>query len=1186
MGLRFYKKAILVCLIGFSVACERVNHTPAVGSDSNGEMSRSPNEVPFSSGDSAGHGQSADSMSGSDIFSDNNGASPLTPQMEKELIESHPDDSSPKNKVKKTPSIIVSADGPESDINPSPPTDKIIVAQRGDNDPVDVKKPDLLPPVDKQNVDKPLIFPQKKSWRFSLEQISNFDFLEGEGSDYFHYYLQFWINEARNFVPQIQTPHLQESWSSLCYESDCLNGIDPKQIGRFGIQLVIKNLSFLFSNSVYIDEDGSIEDVFFLQGQLAPIGWDRWFYIKNQFTALPPHIKEIEDYIKVAEQQGIRRMAVNLPFQFHKDPEPFILLGKFLKRQGIDLYIMGSCGHYCATYLLPAAKTVYIEPYGYIYYTPSFFGLNIDIQKAFQKERVKYVQQLKKNWLTHLTHEERVDFVIKTMRPPITPPGKLKKVIALFKGELEGTRFKKAEEFKEKLINFQRKLGKLSVTEWIDLELREFVRSFSSELLEEVALFFKLEITDTYVRAVDYLERLQAFSKMEKDYYSERGIHVNSLDTKASQKKYNYGALITLFDFLLKDPEYEKLFSVPRPYYNVPEKDKPYEWIVPSAELLRSVGIDIRGENNIEMLDFSEFSLLSNENKNIKEKILFLDSAAIENCGFVLATSYTTEKLKECLKESIPKEAHSLFEGPPLYVDTLISDSAEFETGRGSASDETLSEDFNFPQRKKWNVTLEQVANFDFIKNKGSDLFHYYLQLWFNELNFFLNRQKITSHFRRELSKFCYESDCSKGIDPQQLSEFTISSLIRHLSFLTPATVYPDEKDDINPNARAVYFLTSQLLSPAKWNPWLYYIKNKNTMQPGHEKLMVEDTYIMKQYNIRKIAVNLPPQPHKDPIPFMLLGKFIKQQGIDLHIVGGCEHYCATYLLPAARTVYIEPYGYIYHKGIAAGLLEETGRAIQAQKEMYAIQLEKEWPEMTSESRIDFIVNEIMKENDIVNTEQTVTALLKFLQENDSEKLKEFRDKLSKTGFKVDKLSYTDWEEKHMKVFVESLSPELLKTVALFLKMPPNDKLQESFEYVRELNYFSQMDRGYYGTINIQEGKSNYPKLLLLSSYLLKDHQYAEIFSVQKPYYSIPEEDKPYEWVVPSAELLRSFGINIKGENNMEMVNDPEFLSLLGITRESILYLDSKGIENCKFFEKEADAAYTTEKIKECLAQE
>ena len=1100
----------------------------------------------------------------------------------------------------------------------SPPASKIVIAQReeplpgGSTRREDVKKIDSSVHRESLNNKKKLHFPQEEYWDFTLEQVTNFDFIKKGGSDYFYYYLQAWFNEAKYFVPQMQIPLFQKSWSRLCYESNCLKGIDPGQIDQSGMRLILKSLSFKNLNIVYNDIQ-SIEAVFFLQGQLAPQGWDRWFYIKSGSQALPSHIASLKKYLKIAKEKDIRRIAVNLPFQFHKDPVPFIILGEFIKQQKIDLHIVGSCGHYCATYLLPAARTVYIEPYGYIYYSTSSLGLSMDIQKPLQRTRERYIMYFKANWLPDLTDEKKVDFIVKAMRPPLTPPKKLKNIVMNFQGDQGVTFLRQEEEFKKKFKDFQKRFNKLSVTEWTASELKRFVQSFSNELLAEIALLLVLEINNNYNRVLDYFNRVQAFMKMEDDYYS-KGIHIKNLEAEASQKEYNYGTLIVLFSLLLKDPEYEKLFSVPRPYYNIPEKDKPYEWVVPSAELLRSVDIDIRGENNIEMLDFSEVSLLSGENKNLKEKILFLDSIAMDSCGFVPGASYDTKKLTECLAESVPEEAHALFQGSyfssikgdieSLGKDPAINPVTEREASlekspvdgpsakvdsKGETlplSDKVLSEDLDFPQGKNWSITLEQMANFDFLKKGGSNLFLYYFQTWFNFLFPALEQLKLDADHEKLLSKFCYEDNCLKGVDLKRITKLEIPSIIRNISFAISLKLSPNE-EDINPKAQSVYLLQGQLV-PKEWDRWRY-IKDKSTTLPLHTVDMKADIYWMKQNNIQRIAVNWPPQLYRDPEPFILLGQFIKQQGIDLHIVGGCGHYCATYLLPAARTVYIEPYGYIYHKGVNRGLLMETKRAVHAQREMYIKQLEEEWPGMTSEDKVHSVVSEIMKENAIMNMERTVKGIMVFLKETDPKKLKEFRDKLSEISFKLDKLLFTDFITEDMRELVKILSPELLKSVALFLRMPPDDKLKDSFEYAEQLSYFFQIEKNYYSSINIQDlpfqKKYDFFGFLTVSSFLLKDSKYADIFFVPKFFYSIPEKDKPYEWIVPSAELLRGLGIDIRGENNVEMIYDPEFLSMLGLSRENILYLDNKGMENCGFFEKDAHG-YTTEKIKECLVHE
>lgn len=1201
MIFKFYEKNLLICLLGFSFfSCDRMKSASVV--DTGVEISNPSQGTPFlQKGSSVNQEQNAVSMNGADTSPDKSVVSDLNLQTEG-LTESD----------SVTSSKEMAKDVPDKG-TPSAPSKPLMIAQKGDTavSGDSIKKVVDTPKIEPEIINKTSNFPQNSSWRIKWEQINSFDFIQTGVSDFFYYYLQYWFNNIKDLVPQIRIPRLQESWGQFCYESNCLKGIDFKKMNQLKMRSVIKHLSFINMNVVYDNADKNAENVFFLQGQLAPMGWDRWLYIKGRKTeseTLPLHIRELNRHLKSAKQKGVQKIAVNLPFQFHRDIVPFLLLGNFIKRNNIDLHIVGSCGNYCATYLLPAAKTVYIEPYGYIYYTANFLSLATEVQKVFNIQREKYIKQFKIERLPDLTPEDRVQFVLESMGPSVNPPEQLKESILFLQGKNQVTVLKQEEEFNEKLKDFRRRSGKISVADWTVPEWAEFIQSFSSELLEEMVLVFKFHTDETTKKGLSYLEQLKFFREMEGDYYSR--IHIRDLEAKAAKRNYNYGGLITIFSYLLKDPEYGKFFSVPRLFYNTSEKDKPYEWVVPSVELLRRVGIDIRGENNIEMLDFSEFLLISGENKNIKEKILFLDSVAMENCNFSLSSSYTTDTLKECLAESVPKEAHSLFQNPLFSFsgdmpigETAVADSLiEKDTGKKADTDSlvTAGEDsssdaeavtlgsLDFPLDRQWNFTLEQIANLNFIKKGGSSLFHYYLQLLFQDLlNNILEQMEASSTLRKLLSEFCYESDCSKGVDIKQIEKLTIPSMIRYLSYTLPIKV-PAGAGGINSNAQAVYFLQGQL-APRKQNMWLYYEENKNLNAPSHIISFLNGIYWIKQNKVKKIVVNLPPQFHDDPEPFILLGKLIKEVGIDLHIVGGCEHYCMTYLLPAAKTVYIEPYGYImYHKGSNEGLFLETKAALKAQKQVYIKQLEKEWPGMTPKNKVDFVVNKIMEEPLGVNRWTIVRKLMIILEQNDPEELNEFRTKLLNVSFQLDKRSFAEFIKEDIEELIKILSSELLKTIAFILQTIPDDKLKIGYAYTKELNYFSRQEKRYYSAIDIQSLESqknyNYDDILFISSILLKDSIYADIFSVSKHFYNNPEKDKPYNFAVPSAELLKSLGIDIRGENNEDMMKYPETLSMLGISEKNILYLNSKAIESCGFFVQKKP--FTTEKLKECLPHE
>ena len=127
-----------------------------------------------------------------------------------------------------------------------------------------------------------------------------------------------------------------------------------------------------------------------------------------------------------------------------------------------------------------------------------------------------------------------------------------------------------------------------------------------------------------------------------------------------------------------------------------------------------------------------------------------------------------------------------------------------------------------------------------------------------------------------------------------------------------------------------------------------------------HQSYLIEK-YMGQIYNIgknikknTKIIVNLPHLPidfFNDIVPFLYLGELIKEQQAELYIVGGCGIYCASYFLPAAKAVYIEPlYGYITTRGNFTGRVKEAVRTRQAWVSERKKQLQGEAPSRKGES--------------------------------------------------------------------------------------------------------------------------------------------------------------------------------------------------------------------------------------------
>ena len=194
-----------------------------------------------------------------------------------------------------------------------------------------------------------------------------------------------------------------------------------------------------------------------------------------------------------------------------------------------------------------------------------------------------------------------------------------------------------SRQFKDQLHSFSSSVG-TGFKGFMEKERREFLGDLSPEVLDSLALFFKYESDDDekIVQRKAYIDQVAFFFQQECLYYQSIEIRECSI-----LQEEDYLQLLQLGSRLVQKLEYEKYFSVPRAYYNVPETDKPYRLIFPSAELLRSVGIDIRGENNTDMFEGFE---------SFEEVFLYLDEERVDNCGFFTESApYTTDNLKKCL---------------------------------------------------------------------------------------------------------------------------------------------------------------------------------------------------------------------------------------------------------------------------------------------------------------------------------------------------------------------------------------------------------------------------------------------------------------------------------------------------------------------------------------------------------
>ena len=293
-------------------------------------------------------------------------------------------------------------------------------------------------------------------------------------------------------------------------------------------------------------------------------------------------------------------------------------------------------------------------------------------------------------------------------------------------------------------------------------------------------------------------------------------------------------------------------------------------------------------------------------------------------------------------------------------------------------------------QQQHIKITLDQMIEAGLLEKENSSVFGYYMQMLLNLIDLYISeiKQKGVRHpeFEELVSLLCPEvSRCSKGLDLTQIKKPMVSRMIQFVSLRIRSELHNNRTPE---GEIAMLFLHGYLLSPPQ-------SIGQFSLPESPEKLSFVDTYMNPIRKIgenlkenTKILVNLSYLPidfDNDFSPFLYLGERIKEKKADLYIIGRCGVYCVSYLLPAARTVYIEPYyGHIVTRGDFEGRLKEglrTHRAwiIERKKELQAkLPSEKE--------KVDFVVKqlqELIKSNPSLGKTDSLDHLLKVLSDSD-----------------------------------------------------------------------------------------------------------------------------------------------------------------------------------------------------------
>ena len=492
----------------------------------------------------------------------------------------------------------------------------------------------------------------------SPEDIINAGLLKEGDSDLVTIYFAFWLNYIGHMLHENGFPDKKE-WLEWCYTSDCLNGLDLKKIKTPQMREIIEWISS--NQTITFDlNPGSEQADFnvFFQSYLAPPGWGLLHYKEGEIA---PHMADMQQTIDQMKEKGAKRVAVNLPFQRHVDPLPFFMLGKFMKENQMDLHIVGGCEAYCAKYLIPAAKTVHIGPYGYIYFNGSFKGIYEQFQSVIPAQKAAH----KNHWREELSEVKKADKV-KTVAIFFEQIIEQIDSVNVFIDDFKGFELESAQKFQAQLQAFYPRVNKTDIKAFTEEERRLFLEQLPPETLDSLISLTVSMLDPKTEQRTKNAGILSLLSIAEAGYYGNIKANYVLVDEEAQSatannyvvfdknsqglrprymlvdknNHYTYAGLLDLAAKFLYDFTYAQIFSVPKPYYNIPEEEKSYHIIAPSTELLRRVGFDVRGENNIDMLGID---------KNSKQEVLYLDSKRIENCGFFKeGVSYKT---LDCLFE-------------------------------------------------------------------------------------------------------------------------------------------------------------------------------------------------------------------------------------------------------------------------------------------------------------------------------------------------------------------------------------------------------------------------------------------------------------------------------------------------------------------------------------------------------
>ena len=421
-----------------------------------------------------------------------------------------------------------------------------------------------------------------------------------------------------------------------------------------------------------------------------------------------------QDVIDQISESGARAIGVNM-YDNHYTLGIMKLAG-YIRENNMDIYVLGYCSLTCSNYLLPAARNIYIEPYGVILYegsSPSLIAddvgkrIEISMKKAKEEHQrrlalpggaggyiynaggAETLDEFFERLIYYSVRDERRAGVftelikkIKAIQRRLAPLSDfsgeeaaslfadfspeemafargclLKAESAAGKGEKSGKEHEKniqeAQEAQEAggAANYFFQ----AAAEAKEEKLQSCLKEESPEAFEK---FFNA-VGEARGRIIpvrnfpeqDIIDLFADFGQEEQRFISDFlfSSQYGSLEREDQMYAHISQSAAAELEFLsdFAQPAYKKFlrFVHGQASYNpgvadalglqeeerghVPEKDR-FRYIIPSAEVLRSVGLNIvRGENRAE-------NLYIDPNDPRGASYINLDAEAVQKCGFIL----------------------------------------------------------------------------------------------------------------------------------------------------------------------------------------------------------------------------------------------------------------------------------------------------------------------------------------------------------------------------------------------------------------------------------------------------------------------------------------------------------------------------------------------------------------------